>query len=127
MDERRIEQIEARRREVADAMLAIGSMCQGALSEQYLKAPGKGKEEQAQYGPYFVLSRWEQGKNRSRRIRADEVGEVKRDLANYQTFTRLCEEFASLTEELGRLKREQPGLDAASKKKSRSHSKRTRK
>jgi hypothetical protein len=122
----RVTQIEARRIEIVKEMLAMRSMCRGALSEQYLKGR-RADGAEVEHGPYYVLSHWVQGKNQSRRVRAGDVEEVKRDLAHYEQFSRWCEEFARLTEELGRLEREQAVVEAASKKKPKLRSKRLRK
>lgn len=126
MGEQRVKQIEARRRVLVKSMLGLRSMCRGALSEQYLKGQ-RADGEEVERGPYYVLSRWVQGKNQSRRVRADEASEVKRDLANHEEFERLCEEFSQLTEELGRWEREPAVLEEESKKKPKLRSKRARK
>ena len=126
MIDQQIKQIEAQRVETVNRMLEIRSMCRGALSEQFLTGRLANGEE-VERGPYYVLSCWTEGKNRSRRVRAREVTTIKRDLDKYEEFGRLCDEFSRLTEELGRLERERIELKDDSKKNSNSQSRRTRK
>ncbi|MBI5117554.1 hypothetical protein HZA56_13845 [Candidatus Poribacteria bacterium] len=101
----RIEQIEARRREILLEMGKIRSMRRGTLSEQYLRVLQKGKSEPALRGPYYVLSRQEGDKTASKRLKPDEVVQAREDIEAHKRFKGLCREFEGLTEELGQLSR----------------------
>ena len=120
-----VEAIEARRRAIIQELLAIRSASPGSLSEQFLQVPHKGEAEPALRGPYYVLSHWEGGRNRSRRVKATELEQVQQDIRNHRDLVRLCEEFQALTERLGHLERISVSPAEALKKGLKSPSKRT--
>ena len=100
-----MQKLEEQRERILREMAKLRSMERGALSEQMLKVPHKGKKEPAVRGPYYVLSRWENGKTRSRRVKKAELAQVQVDVANYQQFVALCDEFVDVTRRLGELER----------------------
>ena len=123
---RTIEEVERRRRGVAEQMLAIRSMERGSVASQVMPRRRRGEKEAVLRGPYYVLARWEKGKTVSRRLRTREaVEEARKDTQSYRQFTRLCEEFEGLTRELGQLERGLPE-GQESKKNSRSRWSRTK-
>jgi len=122
-----IEWLERRREELVEGMLAIGSMCRGTISEQFVKVHHKGKKEPVERGPYYVLSCWKEGRNQSRRIPPDELERTRADLANHERFLGLCREFEEVTEQLGQLTREGSGAAERLKKGLKSRSSRARK
>ncbi|MGH7980721.1 MAG: DUF6788 family protein [Limisphaerales bacterium] len=67
-------------------MAAISSMERGKLSSYAFKDRVGG-------GPYHKLQRWENGKNATRYIPADQVPEVEAALAGYDHFRQLTEEY----------------------------------
>ena len=101
-----MQKLEEQRERILREMAKLRSMERGALSEQMLKVPRKGKKESAMHGPYYVLSRWENGKTHSRRVKKGELAQVQCDVANYQRFGDLCKQFVDLTRRLGELERE---------------------
>ena len=101
-----VQTLERQREQVLKAMAELRSMETGSLSSQMLKVPHKGKKTPALRGPYYVLSRWENGKSRSRRVKKEELAQVQCDVVNYQRFMELCEQFVDLTRRLGALERE---------------------
>lgn len=112
-----LEEIEERRREVAQALLSIRSMYRGTITEQYLRRKREGKED-AVFGPYPVLSRREGKRTRSKRLTTPEaVQQARQGVANHDRFKNLCAELAALTERLGELERTQQEQLAAHKKK----------
>lgn len=119
--------IESRRETILNEMRILRSLCLSSLSEQMLPVKHKGKKEPTMRGPYFVLSRRQHGKTRSRRVRADELEQVKKDVANHQRFVALCKEFEELTQRLGELERAQEADTEALKKGLKSRSSRTKK
>jgi len=122
-----LREVQARREQIVQELLAIRSLECGALSEQYYTrrgAPGKAPQRQ---GPYYVLSRWEDGRNRSRRVKRKEVDRVRQDLAHHEQFMALCHELEELTRQLGALEREAATEKEAVKKGLKSRSKRVRK
>lgn len=100
------DQIERRRNALLEEMAAIRSLERATLSKQMLRVKHKGKKEPVLRGPYYVLARWENGKTQSRRVRAEELERLQRDVANHERFMALCEEFMELTQRLGELERE---------------------
>jgi hypothetical protein len=122
-----MQRLEERRESILREMAGLRSMEPAALSEQMLKVPHKGKKSPALRGPYYVLSRWENGKTSSRRVKKAELEQVKIDVANYQRFVTLCDEFVDLTQRLGELEREAAASQEAAKKGLKSRSNRARK
>ena len=122
-----ISKIHARRKEVVRELLDIHSLERGALSEQYFTRSGPAGQARGKRGPYFVLSRWEDGRNRSRRVKREEVAQVQEDLANHERFMALCHQLEDLTRQLGVLEREARASEEALKKKLKSRSSRARK
>jgi hypothetical protein len=70
-------------------MAAISAMERGKLSAYAFKERSGG-------GPYHKLQRWEEGKNVTRYVPADEVAEVEAALAGYEQYRQLSEEYARL-------------------------------
>jgi len=122
-----IAKLHARRKEIVQALLAIRSLERGALSEQYFTRPGLPGQPSVKRGPYYVISRWEEGRNRSRRIKREAVSQVRKDLENHERFMALCKELEELTRQLGVLEREGAASQEAVKKGRKSRSSRTRK
>jgi hypothetical protein len=95
------QQLELRRQQVVEQMLALGPMKRGTLSEQYLSVPQKGQEEPALRGPYYVLSRKLSGKTVSERIAPKRVERVRQEIGQYNRFVELSREFVEISEQLG--------------------------
>ena len=112
----KIEKIERRREQIVEQVRAIRSMELGTLNEQMLPVRHKDKQQPVLRGPYYVLSRRENGKTRSHRVGKDELERVQRNVANRKEFEALCAEFKELTRELGELEREPSAADEAVKK-----------
>lgn len=119
--------IERKRREVLEAMERIRAMRPGTVSEQFLKVPQKGREEPALRGPYYLWQFYENGKPVRRRISGKELERVREEVNNHKHFEALCEEFDTLTRQLGELEYQQLAAEETIKKKPKSRSKRTRK
>lgn len=100
-----VQELEQRRNEVMEQMLAIRSMRRGTVNEQYLKVRHKGQSEPARCGPYYVLSHKEAGRTVSQRLPAAQVELARRDVAAYRRFVELCQQFERLTEQLGQVER----------------------
>jgi hypothetical protein len=72
------------------------------------------KERPGATGPYHKLQAWENGKNTTRYIPADEVAQVEAALAGYAAYQQITEEYAKLV-----IAETRQNIDA--KKKTRSH------
>jgi len=71
-------------------MAAIPAMERGKLS------PYTFKERSNASGPYHKLQRWQEGKNHTRHVSADELPAVQSALAGYAQFRQLTEQYAEL-------------------------------
>jgi hypothetical protein len=69
---------------------AIPAMERGKLSTYSFK------ERSDAAGPYHKLQHWEEGKNKTRYVSADEVPAVEGALAGYTEYQRLTKEYADL-------------------------------
>lgn len=119
--------IERRRRQILADMESIRSLECATLKDQMIPVHHKGKREPVLRGPYYVLARWENGRTKSRRVKAGELERVKADVANHKRFLALCREYEELTERLGQLEREQDAQAEALKKKLKPRSRKTKK
>ena len=112
-----IQQLEGQRNAILEEMRSIRSMRRGTINEQYFKTRLKGRKGMVHQGPYFVLSRREEEKTVSRRLRsAAELEEARKDVTEYKRFLGLCQEFERLTSRLGELERREQGLEQEKKR-----------
>lgn len=100
-----IQKLEKQRSSLVQQMLSIRTMTHGKISKQFYEKKLKGSKKTVKQGPYYVLSVWKDGRNQSRRIRANELDETSQALENHRLFTDICAQFIVLTERLGELKR----------------------
>lgn len=73
-----------------EQIAAIPAMERGKLSTYSFK------ERSGVAGPYYKLQRWEEGKNKTRYIPAEDVPAVEAALAGYTQYQQLTEEYAQL-------------------------------
>ncbi|MBU0705352.1 MAG: hypothetical protein KKC18_16000 [Chloroflexi bacterium] len=83
-------------------MGAITRMRRGHLTEQYNRKKDPDGTER-RWGPYYTLQAWVGGKNRSERISADGVPQVRQDLENHAAFTELCERYVEVAEGIAKV------------------------
>ena len=111
-----VQQLEVRRNAILEEMRSIRSMRRGTINEQYFKTRLKGRKGMVHQGPYYILSRREEEKTVSRRLRsAAELEQARKDVAEYKRFLGLCQEFERLTARLGELERGE-GLEQEKKR-----------
>ena len=77
-----------RRQEILKEINTITRMERGKLCTQ---SPGPG------IAPFYKLQCWQQGRNHTRYVPADEVPALQEALAHHQRFQEVAEEFVSLT------------------------------
>lgn len=112
-----IQEIESRRNAILEEIRSIRSMKRGTINEQYFPGFLKGKKRKIQRGPYYVLSRREGGKTVSQRLLSpQELQGAQQDVASYQRFVRLCQQFVQLTEKLGEWERQASELTEEKKR-----------
>ena len=76
--------------QVLQQISAIPAMERGKLSAYSFK------DRAGHAGPYHKLQQWEQGKNRTRHVRPEEVPAVREALEGYARFQALVEQYAQL-------------------------------
>jgi hypothetical protein len=112
-----IQKLEARRNAILEEMRSIRSMRRGTVNEQYFKTHLKGRKGVVHQGPYYVLSRREEEKTVSKRLRSvAELEQAQKEVAEYKRFLGLCQEFERLTARLGELERGEQGLEQEKKR-----------
>ena len=112
-----IQQLEARRNVILEAIRSIRSMRRGTINEQYFQTRLRGRRGMVHQGPYYVLSKREGQKTVSRRLRSvRELEQAQKDVAGYKRFLGLCQEFERLTARLGELERADQGLEQEKKR-----------
>jgi len=90
------EKIARQRGELLREMARIERMEVGSLAEEYREVEGEGGES-ARKGPYYKHQAWVDGRNRSRRVPADEAGALKEAVEGRQHFESLSAKFIELT------------------------------
>lgn len=122
------QQIEGRRKSIAEEMLDIRSMRKGSISEQWFPVMRDGKKTDERRGPYFVFTCKRNGRTVSERLKSEEaLVRAREDTDNYHRFRVLCAELEELTAALGELDRREGREQEQLKKKPGSRSNRTRK
>ena len=111
-----IEELEARRNAVLEEMRSIRCMRRGTINEQYFKTRLKGTKGITRQGPYYVFSRREGDKTVSKRLRAADLEQARKDVAGYRRFVGLCQEFERLTARVGELERGESGIEQEKKR-----------
>ncbi len=112
-----VQQLEARRNAILEEMRSIRSMRRGTINEQYFKTRLKRRKGMGHQGPYYVLSRREEEKTVSKRLRSvAELEQAQKDVAEYKRFLGLCQEFERLTARLGELESGEQGLEQEKKR-----------
>ena len=103
-------------RPVADRVIVKQSLPQDILQSNHCAEQLKARLEKRSgvTGPYHKLQQWENGKNTTRYVPADEVCQVQAALAGYAQYRQLTEEYAQVVIAETR-------QNIASKKKNRSH------
>lgn len=86
---------QAKRKELLDQMEGIDRMHEGRLSEEYRERVVDGRT--LQNGPYYKHQQWKDGKNVSRRVKADEAERLREGIEGMDQFKRLCEDYARTT------------------------------
>ena len=87
--------IDQQRRQILDEMVRIERMEFGSLGEELRPRVIGGKEVVA--GPYFKHQQWSDGRNRSRRVPAEEVEGLRAAIEGRQNFEALASRFVELT------------------------------
>jgi hypothetical protein len=87
----------ARRERLLQEMAQCDRMEYGSLHAERRAVAGGGLSR-----PYFKHQVWDQGRNLSQRVRAEEAAELQSAIANRQRFEQLAREYMDVTVELTR-------------------------
>ena len=103
--------LQRRIRETKEALMALGDLRPGTLSQQYSVCGKPGcrckAEPPQKHGPYYQLSWYRKGKSTTRFVRRPDTSRVRRELKNYERLRSLVDRWINLSIELGELKLKQ--------------------
>lgn len=85
----------AARQPILEELGCITQMRRGTLSEQYVERPAPNGGT-VRFGPYFKFQIWEDGRNQTRSVTADEALLLREDIGNFHRFEQLCQQLAQL-------------------------------
>ena len=111
----KLKELEAKRNRVGERLIGGGDMRQGSLAERHLKC-GKpecrcAKEVSYTHGPTFSLTKKVKGKTVTRGIPKSAVDKTRAQVAQFQEFRQLSQEFLAVNEEICEAKLREPGLE----------------
>jgi hypothetical protein len=109
----KIDQMQQRIQKIKSALMELGEMRPGALSEQYnvCGTPGcrcKDPKAPKRHGPYYQLSYTHEGKSTTEFVKKPMVAEVKKQIQNYAKFRQLTNDWVALSLKIARAKRNSP-------------------
>jgi hypothetical protein len=125
----RVKELEGKRRGIGERLVEVGDIRQGSLYERSLKCGKPGcrcaSDKSYLHGPHYFLTKKIEGKTVQRTIPKEAVESTKAQIARFQEFRRLSQEFLAVNEEICEAKLVEPveQADGAQKKTSRRHSK----
>lgn len=94
-------------RVLLDEMASIPTMERGKLTAEYRTRPSEDGSGTLRLGPYYKYQVWEDGRNVTRRIPAEQAGVLEADIANYNHFKELSAEVAEIVIQRTRALREE--------------------
>ena len=98
-------ELRRQREQILQEIQAIDRLRRGTLSEQFFVKKREGKT--IRQGPYYVLQCYLKGSKCSERIPLDQAQQATTDVANYQRFQELAEQFIQITDQITRLESNQ--------------------
>jgi len=94
-------ELRRQREQILQEIHAIDRLRRGTFSEQFFVKKREGKS--TRQGPYYVLQCYLKGSKCSERIPASQAQQAKTDVANYQRFQELADQFIEITDQITRL------------------------
>lgn len=94
-------ELRRQREQILQEIQTIDRLRRGTLSEQFFVKKHHGRA--TRQGPYYVLQCYLKGAKCSERIPADQAQQAKTDVANYQRFQELADQFIQITDQITRL------------------------
>lgn len=89
--------LQEERAEILREIGSIDRMRRGHISEQYIEG------KHGRRGPYPVFQRWEEGRNRCRRVPAEEIVPLREQVDNYKRYEQLTDRLAEVIERITEL------------------------
>ena len=86
-----------KRHQLLQQMAQLDTMEYGSLKAEY--RPTQPRQAPEAHGPYFKHQVWQNGRNVSRRVPADQAPALAEAIANRQTFEKLASDYVGLTVE----------------------------
>jgi hypothetical protein len=101
-------------KEIQKTLSALGEMRPGSVSMQYNVCGNptcrcKDKENPQKHGPYYQLSYTHKGKSTTEFVKAENVEEIKQQVANFREFKKLTEEWVDLSVKIAKLRKKAAG------------------
>jgi hypothetical protein len=121
----RVKDLEEKRRAIGERLVEVGDIRQGSLYERSLKCGKSGcrcsSDKSYLHGPHYFLTKKVEGKTVQRTIPKGAVESTKAQIAKFQQFRSISQEFLAVNEEICEEKLKEPGteIDRAQKKTSR--------
>lgn len=84
--------VQQKRARILQEMGEISHLIRGKLSMQTYAAKGRSQ------GPYYLLQRWEAGKNKCQRIPSEQLPVIQQGVNGFARFEQLADEFVRLSE-----------------------------
>ena len=104
----RQQSLQARIDHLKQAVVGLGDLRPGKLSQQYNVCGSPGCQCKAsppiKHGPYYQISFTRHGKSSSQFVRDEDLDEVQRQLDNYRQLRQLVDEWITLSAELSSLR-----------------------
>jgi hypothetical protein len=101
---------QAQIKEIQKTLSELGEMRPGSVSMQYNVCGNptcrcKDKENPQKHGPYYQLSYTHKGKSTTEFVKAENVDEIKQQVANFREFKKLTEEWVDLSVKIAKLRK----------------------
>jgi hypothetical protein len=90
-----MEDYQHQRRVLIEEMSGIERMRRGSLTEEYRRREVDGRVRET--GPYFKHQVWRDGRNVSRRVKADEARQLREDIEGLDRFKNLAARYIEAT------------------------------
>jgi hypothetical protein len=106
-----LEELEKRREELLKQIGNLGDMRRGTLLERYIPCGKKGchctKPDSKGHGPKYSLTHKVKNKTETKYIPPEQYEEVREQTENHKRFTKLCQEFLKVNEDICSLRLEE--------------------
>ncbi len=102
--------IETEIAKIKKALLELGRMHPGSLSQQKRSRGDSSRGDSSRGGVYYQLSYSHAGKGHTKYVRSEDVPEVTQEIENYRRFRGLTTKWVELAIELAKLRRDEGRL-----------------